>query len=254
MLMVKTKFFPPFSIILLICLLTNKSLAQGPSFGMAYSQFRPINNMGKHMSINQGVAFDLAYKFGRFRLGVEVGVGLFSNLEFENYPLQGLELQPNTHSIDNETIALYYFLVPRYYVINKGRFKTYINAKLGQVGLTTSLGIDENAQINDGKGGLDCPDRNIGIRDNPFVVGLGMGIELDIVEDIFSIVMEFNHLRGGNIQHLNISEPTSTTSPNFRTFGVDEQEYYTAKIDQSKLRMFDIRLGLLVTIPISCFN
>lgn len=154
--MKNTKFFPQLVMILLLGLFAGKGFAQGIGFGLKYTQLRPIGDMGKHMSFNQGLAYDMGFKFNRFRLGVDVGFALSSYLKFDSYPLQGLGAQPGTHSIESSSVSFFYFLNPRFYVLNKGRVKPYINAKLGQLNFATYVSMEENTRLDDDKHGVEC--------------------------------------------------------------------------------------------------
>lgn len=249
--MKKTKFLPLFSLILLLGLFANKGFAQGLGFGMKYTQLRPVGNMGKHMLFTQGIAYEIGFKLNqRLRVGVDVGFAFPNYLEFDSYPLQGLGVAPGTHSVETFSTSFFYFVAPRFYILNKGRVKPYINAKLGQVSFATHVNLEENTRLDDDKIDVECPDLNIRLNDAPFIAGLGAGMELAVVKDVLSLVVEANYLGGGYVRHLSISPPANTNS-NLRTSGggtSPDPEHFTATITRSKLQILDIRFGFFITI------
>lgn len=89
------------------------------------------------------------------------------------------------------------------------------------------------------------------MKDAPFAAGLGAGLELAMVKDVLSLVIEVNYLRGGYVRHLSVLPPVNTTLQNFRTSdgGISPvREHFTATIARSRLQVVDMRLGLFVII------
>jgi hypothetical protein len=250
--MKNTKFFIPLTFLLLFGLFANKGFAQGLNFGMKVQQFRPLGDISTHMPFTQGLAYDMGFKLNhRFRLGVNVGFAFPNYVKFDSHPLQGLGAAPGNHSIESFSTTFFYFVAPRFYILNKGRVKPYINAKLGQISFTTHVNMEYNTLLYDDKVGVECPDRSIRLNDAPFVAGLGAGLEVAVVKDVLSLVIETNYLSGGDVRHLSISPPANTTLQNLRTSGGDtpaSQEHSTATIARSRLQMLDIHFGFFVSI------
>lgn len=250
--MKKTQFFTSFTLLLLFGLFANKGFAQNIGFGMKYTQLRPVGDMGKHIPFTQGIAYEVGFKLNnRLRLGVDLGFAFPNYLKFDAYPLQGLGVEPGTHSIESFSTSFFYSVTPRFYILNKGRVKPYINAKLGQVSFATYVNMEYNTLLYDDKIGVECPDTSIRLNDAPFVAGLGAGMELAMIKNRLSLVIEANYLRGGDVRHLSISPPANTTLQNLRTSGGDtpaSQEHFTATIARSRLQMLDIHFGFFVTI------
>lgn len=250
-----------------ICFFLNAQFKLGTGYSLSIPQQDMGDNINPVHSINISFLYTPNSFCKRFSVGTEIGFGNYAYVTKE----QDLRF-PDGSGIKTDVIyssnVINGALLVRANLAAKGKVIPYIQAKAGATSFFSNVYVEDPEDESSCK---PLEAKNI-IKDNTFFGSYGGGAQIDLSAfskktkpGNFVIDIGINKIKGGHLNYINTkniqthihTDPNSPVEPgkgepvNVQFVNITTQtihEHQVAELYNSKLRMLDIKIGMLFTL------
>src|SRR6185503_10615566 len=246
------------------CFFLNAQFKLGTNYTLSIPQGEMGNNINPVHTLNISFLYTPKIFCQRFSVGTEMGFGNYAyvtkeqDLRFRD----GSGIKTDVIYTSNVAKAA---LVLRGNLAAKGKVIPYLEAKAGTASFFSNVYVEDPEDESSCK---PLESKNI-INDNTFYTGYGGGVQLDgtvfdkkATPGKFMIDIGINKVQGGSLNYINTkniqtrihTDPNAPPEPgkgealNVQFINIATQtihEHQVAELFNSKLRMIDIRIGVL---------